>query len=224
MTGHPEHPEPTPTPVPTYSEAPEVVTPDHYNQGPVSPNPDTHSHTAPSLPDALHSSNAPTPVNGPSEKQYPHQPDSIGQTPSYDASTSMTASPEKAYAGQPLPQYSQAQTQPQQGPGQPQQFYTPSGHPSGYASAVPLHCVQSAPCPVDCPVCGQREMTRVEAVSGGTTHGWAALLCFCCCLGCIPYLMSSLKDVEHSCGKCGARLATWHNSGRVNVLQNGARK
>ena len=56
------------------------------------------------------------------------------------------------------------------------------------------------------------------------SSGWAAILCFCCCLGCIPYLMSSLKDVEHSCGKCGAKLATWHNSGRVQVLQNGARK
>ena len=54
--------------------------------------------------------------------------------------------------------------------------------------------------------------------------GWAAILCFCCCLGCVPYLMSSLKDVEHSCGKCGAKLAKWHNSGRVNVLQNGARR
>eukprot|EP00594_Rhizosolenia_setigera_P002184 CAMPEP_0178948458 /NCGR_PEP_ID=MMETSP0789-20121207/5490_1 /TAXON_ID=3005 /ORGANISM="Rhizosolenia setigera, Strain CCMP 1694" /LENGTH=171 /DNA_ID=CAMNT_0020628839 /DNA_START=155 /DNA_END=670 /DNA_ORIENTATION=- len=168
-----------------------------------------------------------TPTNNPSEKQYPHQPDSIGQAPAYDASTSMTAPPEKAYAGQPLPEYAHAQAQAQaqlQGPGQPQQFYTPSGHPSGYAAAIPLHCVQSAPCPVDCPVCGQREMTSVQSVSGGTTHGWAAVLCFCCCLGCIPYLMSSLKDVEHSCGKCGAKLAKWHNSGRVNVLQNGARK
>ncbi|KAJ5456974.1 hypothetical protein N7530_012248 [Penicillium desertorum] len=220
MPEQPQHPEQisTPATAPTYSEAPEVVTPDHLTQGPVSPN-----STGQSLPDTMQ----PTPTNNPSEKQYPHQPDSIGQAPAYDASTSMTAPPEKAYAGQPLPAYSHAQAQAQaqlQGPGQPQQFYTPSGHPSGYATAIPLHCVQSAPCPVDCPVCGQREMTSVQSVSGGTTHGWAAVLCFCCCLGCIPYLMSSLKDVEHSCGKCGAKLAKWHNSGRVNVLQNGARK
>ncbi|KAJ5355900.1 LPS-induced tumor necrosis factor alpha factor [Penicillium concentricum] len=215
MTGHPGHPSPTPTPVPIYSEAPEAVYPTHPTQGPVSPHSD-HSHTGQSLPDALHSSYTPTPINGPSEKEYPFQPDSIGQAPAYDA-TSMAAPPEKAYAGQPLTEYPEAQTQ-------PQQFYTPSGHPSGYVTAVPLHAVQSAPCPVDCPVCGKREMTRVEPVSGGTTHGWAAILCFCCCLGCIPYLMSSLKDVEHSCGKCGAKLAKWHNSGRVDVLQNGARK
>lgn len=29
--------------------------------------------------------------------------------------------------------------------------------------------------------------------------------------------MSSLKDVDHYCGKCGTMLATWHNSGRVEV-------
>ncbi|KXG47195.1 LPS-induced tumor necrosis factor alpha factor [Penicillium griseofulvum] len=217
--GHLGHPEPTSTPAPIYSEAPEAVFPTPSTHGPVSPHSDTLRTT--SIPDAMHSY-APTPVNGPPEPQYPHTPDSIGQAPAYDASTSMATPPEKAYAGQPVPQYTQT-AQPQQGAG-PQQFYTPSGHPSGYATAVPLHAVQSAPCPVDCPVCGKREMTRTQAISGGTTHGWAAVLCFCCCLGCIPYLMSSLKDVEHACGQCGAKLATWHNSGRVDVLQNGARK
>ncbi|KAJ6037190.1 LPS-induced tumor necrosis factor alpha factor [Penicillium herquei] len=102
---------------------------------------------------------------------------------------------------------------------QPRQYYTPFGQPTTYATAVPLHALQSASCPVDCPTCGQREMTRIEAVSGTTTHGWAAVLCFCCCLGCIPYLISSLKDVDHFCGKCGVKLACWHNSGRVQVMQ-----
>ncbi|KAJ5528795.1 hypothetical protein N7527_002188 [Penicillium freii] len=165
-----QHPSPTPTPAPTYSEAPEVVTPDHQTENPISPNSATYSHTGQSLPSTMHTSHTPTPTNGPSEKQYPHQPDSIGQTPAYDAS-SMTAPPEKAYPGQPLPQYSQAQAQAQaQLQGHPQQYYTPSAHPSGYATVVPLHCVQSAPCPVDCPVCGEREMTSVEPVSGGTTQ------------------------------------------------------
>ncbi|KAJ5804419.1 uncharacterized protein N7518_000722 [Penicillium psychrosexuale] len=224
MPGHTEHPEPTPTPAPIYCEDPEVVFPDHQNRGPVSPHLDTYSHTGQSLSDALHSSYAPTTINCPSEQHYPHRPDPISQAPAYDASPSTTAPLDKAYAGQPLPQYPHIQAQLQQGPGYPQQFYMPSGHPSGYATAIPLHCVQSAPCPVDCPVCGEREMTSVESVSGGTTHGWAAILCFCCCLGCIPYLMPSLKDVEHFCGKCGAKLAKWHNSGRVNILKNEARK
>lgn len=91
------------------------------------------------------------------------------------------------------------------------------GQPSGYNTATPLHALQRGTTPVDCPVCGQREMTRVEPRSGNTTHGWAAVLCCCACLGCIPYLMSSLKDVDHHCGKCGVMLATWHNSGRVEV-------
>jgi hypothetical protein len=49
-------------------------------------------------------------------------------------------------------------------------YYTPYGHPSGYATAVPFHALQSAPCPVDCPACGRREMTRVEPVTGLTTQ------------------------------------------------------
>ncbi|KAJ5782297.1 hypothetical protein N7457_004071 [Penicillium paradoxum] len=207
------HPEPTSTPAPTYSEAPEVISPSHLNHGPVSPYHVTRSHTGQSITDTTRSTvSALTPTNGASEKQNPNQPDLIGEAPEYEAPTSL-GPPEKVYQGQPQPQ-----PQPQ---GHPRQYYTPYGHPSGYATAVPLHGVQSAPTPVDCPVCGKREMTSIQPVSGGTTHGWAAILCFCCCLGCVPYLMSSLKDVEHSCGKCGAKLAKWHNSGRVHVLQNG---
>ncbi|CAG8158534.1 unnamed protein product [Penicillium olsonii] len=176
MSAFPQH-QPT---TPVYSEAPEPVYPTHNpTQDTQTPIHDTISpQSTAQSPQAMHQ-----------EKQYPFQPDSIGEVPGY------APSPSKEYPNQP----------------QPQQFYTPATHPSGYMTAVPLHSVQSAPCPVDCPVCGQREMTRVEAVSGGTTHGWAAILCFCCCLGCIPYLMTSLKDVDHSCGKCGAKLATWHN-------------
>ena len=54
----------------------------------------------------------------------------------------------------------------------------------------------------------------------GAVSAWAALLCFCCFLGCVPFMMRSLKDVEHHCGKCGVLLATWHNSGRVVVHQH----
>ncbi|GIC89450.1 LITAF-like zinc ribbon domain-containing protein [Aspergillus udagawae] len=44
------------------------------------------------------------------------------------------------------------------------------GHPSGYNTATPLHALQRGPTPVDCPVCGHREMSRVEAHSGNTTQ------------------------------------------------------
>ncbi|PLB49097.1 hypothetical protein P170DRAFT_408078 [Aspergillus steynii IBT 23096] len=93
-------------------------------------------------------------------------------------------------------------------------------HPSGYNTSSPLHTLQRGPAPVDCPICSHREMTRVDVESGNTTHGWAAVICCCFCLGCIPYLISSLKDVNHHCGKCGAMLATFHASGRTEVHQN----
>lgn len=48
---------------------------------------------------------------------------------------------------------------------------------------------------------------RIEFVSGGTTHMAAVVLCCCFCLGCIPYMASWFKDVEHKCGNCGALLA-----------------
>jgi lipopolysaccharide-induced tumor necrosis factor-alpha factor len=42
--------------------------------------------------------------------------------------------------------------------------------PNVYNTATPLHALQRGPTPVDCPVCGQREMTRVEPHSGNTTQ------------------------------------------------------
>ncbi|MBE3049135.1 hypothetical protein IMZ48_42875 [Candidatus Bathyarchaeota archaeon] len=66
-------------------------------------------------------------------------------------------------------------------------------------------------------------------------------LCCCICLGCIPYMIASLKDVQHKCAgvsippstrpqfhaldleasansnKCKAPLATYHRSGRTEV-------
>lgn len=77
----------------------------------------------------------------------------------------------KAYPGQPQPTYNnQGQQAPAYYQHQPQLYYTPYGPPSGYANATPLHALQSASAPVDCPACGNREMTRTEAVTGMTTQ------------------------------------------------------
>ena len=46
---------------------------------------------------------------------------------------------------------------------------------------------------------------------------WALGLCCIIGLGCIPYLMNSMKDVKHKCGRCGTLLATWHRSGNTEV-------
>jgi lipopolysaccharide-induced tumor necrosis factor-alpha factor len=80
-------------------------------------------------------------------------------------------------------------------------------------------------------------MTVTKAESGGMTHAIAAGVCFFACLGCIPYCISSLKDVHHQCGnvsrllesrtlknnvltrptKCNMPLADYHRSGRTEV-------
>ncbi|KAH8146022.1 uncharacterized protein LAJ45_09944 [Morchella importuna] len=84
---------------------------------------------------------------------------------------------------------------------------------SQYLHAVPLHTLTRAPAPVDCPICNKRGMTKCAKKSGNFTHMCAAVTCAVSCLGCIPYLISSLKDVKHSCTSCGVLLAVWHRSG-----------
>lgn len=91
------------------------------------------------------------PVSGPS-KAYEGQPQ--------DMATSFELSEVKAYPGQPMPNPFQ----------QSRQYYNPDGRPSEWSMAVPLHALQSVPCPVDCPVCRHREITRTEAVTGMTTQ------------------------------------------------------
>ncbi|KAL3456581.1 LITAF-like zinc ribbon domain-containing protein [Aspergillus heterothallicus] len=104
---------------------------------------------------------------------------------------------------------------PQMYPPQAQQYHIQ--HPNHYPTAVALHALQRTSQVVDCPMCGRREMTRTEAVTGKTTHGWAGVLCFCACIGCIPYFAAMFKDVNHMCGSCGNLLATYHNSGHTVV-------
>jgi hypothetical protein len=41
---------------------------------------------------------------------------------------------------------------------------------NNYQIATPLASLQQDPAPVDCPICGVREMTRTEFVNGGTTQ------------------------------------------------------
>ncbi|KAJ5802711.1 LPS-induced tumor necrosis factor alpha factor [Penicillium pulvis] len=115
---------------------------------------------------------APMPVDTPQT----HGKDYIGQAPSEFQPAFAGQHPmnsveeEKTYPGQPAPSYIQPPPlgpPPQQ---QPQPYYAPAGQSSSYASAVPLHALRQAPCPVDCPACGQRELTRTQPVSGSTTQ------------------------------------------------------
>ncbi|AEO67611.1 b1fe53ec-01a8-48a5-954f-526fd5d92313 [Thermothielavioides terrestris] len=81
-----------------------------------------------------------------------------------------------------------------------------------YQHATPLANLLQVPAPVDCPVCRNRTLTRIEYVSGGFTALIAfAVLGLCCC--CIPFFIDGTKNVRHYCGSCNALLATWHRSG-----------
>lgn len=107
--------------------------------------------------------------------------------------------------------------------------------PMQYLTAIPLQSLSVGPAPVDCPACGNRGMSTIDYVVGQHTQYvlcpvisfapllhvtnanlfslWAFCLCFWCCLGCIPYLISDLQDVKHSCGNCGTLLAIWRRGG-----------
>lgn len=167
-----------------------------------------------------------------------HDPNTMNINPQATGGPAPAYNNEKIDYNQASPQPQQGYVQPQQQQQayvQPQQQYAQQQHPSFqqqpsqqsvpvmqkqsmYQSAIPLASLQGNPAPVDCPICHNREMTRVDYQSGGYTHVAAALLCFVFCLGCIPYLITSLKDVVHKCGHCGATLAIWHRSGRTEVL------
>ncbi|KAK0369492.1 LITAF-like zinc finger domain-containing protein, partial [Colletotrichum limetticola] len=100
----------------------------------------------------------------------------------------------------------------------PQSYPLQTGGPQNFQPyGTPLPSLGPHPAPVQCPECHARGVTAVEYSSGGFTHALAALVCFVSCLGCIPYLFSSLKDARHKCSKCGIPLATYHRSGRTEV-------
>ncbi|KAF2733072.1 hypothetical protein EJ04DRAFT_513509 [Polyplosphaeria fusca] len=169
--------------------------------------------------------------------QYPQSPDVTGQPqpPVYQdpnahqyQQNQMYGQPQQQqqqYGGSPPPQQPQGaymspqqtggyqQHHAQQNPGMPPQ--QPSG--TVYQNATPIASLNRSAAPADCPACGQRAMTNVSYEVGNSTHAWALGLCCLFCLGCIPYVMNSLKDVQHKCGRCGVLLATWHRSGTTEV-------
>ncbi|KAF2027399.1 hypothetical protein EK21DRAFT_102585 [Setomelanomma holmii] len=161
------------------------------------------------------------------QAQYQHPQQTGQQQPMY------AQHPPQQYAASPPPQMhpqasymspqptGQVSPGPQHGmpPGMPGQPGMPPQQQSGnvYQNATPIASLGRGPAPADCPACGQRAMTSVAFETGNTTHAWAAGLCCLFCLGCIPYVMNSLKDVQHKCGRCGVLLATWHRSGTTEV-------
>ncbi|KAF4448178.1 litaf zinc finger protein [Fusarium austroafricanum] len=152
----------------------------------------------------------PTPT--PPEQTHPaqHAPDVNQQQPPPDYENRDFSSP---LAQPPL-------TNPPSSHQVPQQNAYPQPQPQAqqqHLNSVPIQNLQSQSAPVVCPNCGVRSMTVTENESGGMMHAVAAVVCFVSCLGCIPYLISSLKDVHHQCGNCHMPLATYHRSGRTEV-------
>lgn len=85
----------------------------------------------------------------------------------------------------------------------------------------PIGTLNIGPGRVCCPACGVVGLTAISYQSGEATHLWAAVLCFLLCLGCIPYMVETWKDVVHRCSTCGAMLATWHKNGGIQVHMPG---
>ncbi|CAD6449224.1 4f9314d7-2466-4650-8238-cb699295253b [Sclerotinia trifoliorum] len=163
---------------------------------------------ADSNPYPLHDTNP-----NPHLEMYPDsQPPSYNPNPDPNPTTYGKSHPQNQtppqFQNHPEPQsQSQWQNQTQNRPGNKYE----NQHPT------PLTTLQKEPRLVHCPRCGVMEYTQVEWVSGGTTDISALLCCFCFCLPCVPYLMTSFKDVHHKCGNCGLVLAIWKRSGRTEV-------
>ncbi|OJI98920.1 hypothetical protein ASPVEDRAFT_25765 [Aspergillus versicolor CBS 583.65] len=189
---------------PTYEQPPTIPQQAH----PGTPGPGAELHLEQMPPQGY----APAPQQVHAPQGYPPQqaPQGYVQTPQQSP---------QAYAAAPQQAPGPWNPTPQMYP--PQQYAAPAPAPAqnNYPTAIPLHALGRTSQVVDCPMCHTREMTRTEAVNGSTTHAWAAVLCCCACVGCIPYFMAHFKDVEHKCGKCNYLLATYHGSGHVVVHQ-----
>ncbi|XP_070495352.1 lipopolysaccharide-induced tumor necrosis factor-alpha factor homolog [Chironomus tepperi] len=72
------------------------------------------------------------------------------------------------------------------------------------------------PIAMTCPGCRNQIVTKVSHENNVINHSIALGLClfgfWCCC--CIPYCIDSIKDVNHSCSKCGVFLGKYRR-GRV---------
>ncbi|KAF7854542.1 hypothetical protein EAF04_010351 [Stromatinia cepivora] len=200
-TAHYNTPSPDPSAAPHKERRPSTHTA-HYN----TPLPDSNSNPNP---DPAHHTNSNLEI-------YPDvQPPSYNPNPNPDHNTNEKSHPQNHTPPQfqihPESQWhNQNQNQTQNNPNIPGNKYE-NQHPA------PLTTLQKESRLVRCPRCGVVEYTQVEWVSGGTTDISALICCLCFCLPCVPYLMTSFKDVHHKCGNCGLVVAIWKRSGKTEV-------
>ncbi|EXJ56403.1 hypothetical protein A1O7_06746, partial [Cladophialophora yegresii CBS 114405] len=87
-----------------------------------------------------------------------------------------------------------------------------------YPHATPIHDLGHVEAIIDCPYCGTRGKTKTNLTSGNMNHAWAGcLFVITFIFAFVPYMCSSLKNVEHRCRSCGKRLAIWHRSGHTQL-------
>ncbi|TVY51768.1 hypothetical protein LCER1_G004976 [Lachnellula cervina] len=103
----------------------------------------------------------------------------VNEKSAYPGHDQPLAQPQQAYSADPdargFAQNNYSQPPPPEGhyaqeQQQPKGVHAPAAPRNNYQIATPLGSLQQGPAPVDCPVCGVREMTRTEFVSGGTTQ------------------------------------------------------
>ncbi|KAF5136498.1 hypothetical protein E5D57_000261 [Metarhizium anisopliae] len=66
---------------------------------------------------------------------------------------------------------------------------------------TPLKSLARWPRHIRCPGCRQLSVTRVHRKISSGTHVLGSVY---------PYFSKTYKDVEHSCCRCGCKLATYH--------------
>lgn len=118
-------------------------------------------------------------------QQLPPQQESLTNEKDQQAPPYQTPPPEDQYQNPPAQgQYQGAPQGQYNAPPPGQEQYPPQGHyapqqppqaninqgKGNYATAMPISSLQSGPSPVDCPVCGVREVTAVEYHSGMVTQ------------------------------------------------------
>jgi hypothetical protein len=145
---------PAPAYTPTSAPHPSAESPEVHQQ------PQTETHTYPETKPEAQAYQG-IEVVSPSYNMDPNTNPHINPTPNPNPNPNPNGFYDDSKATHPPPQ----QGQYPQGAIPPQQ----QGR-NQYATAMPLRSLQSGPCPVDCPVCGVREVTAVEYVSGSTAQ------------------------------------------------------
>lgn len=82
---------------------------------------------------------------------------------------------------------------------------------AGAESSEEETAFEDVPVYITCPYCNEKIVTRTSFKSGKYTYWTSACLCIfqCYCCMWIPFIMDGLKNVVHTCPKCGSKLGEY---------------